>query len=346
MGYFRCINCGTPYGYNEIVSRPVPRCSCGSVIEAIGIDFPRKITMGEGNTPLVKNKTLGKDLFIKCEYTNPTGSFKDRGSVIEISQALELGKKEVVVASTGNMAASVSAYSAFAGLKCTVFISDTIKNNKLKQISAYGATIIPVIGDYTVAMNLAEDYVKIHKDAFLAGDYVYRFEGTKEIGYEVLDEIGVPEQIIVPVGNGTLFCAIFEAFKEMKKKGEISKLPKMIAVQAQGCSPIYKSMKEGTSICPVRNPETIATALICGDPIYGNLVMNVIEESGGNIVSVSDEEIKSAQETLAKNGIFVEVSGAVSYAGYRYIKELIKSKSFLDLEGDVVIIATGHGLKE
>lgn len=335
MGYFRCIKCGKPYGYNEIVHYPVPRCGCGSVVEAIDIDFPKKITMGEGNTPLLKK--LG--VFIKCEYTNPTGSFKDRGSVIEISQALELGKKEIVVASTGNMAASVAAYSAFAGLRCTVFISNKIKNNKLKQISAYGAEIIPVEGDYTTAMKLAEDYVRIHKDAFLAGDYVYRFEGTKEIGREILFEIGVPSYIIIPVGNGTLFCAIFEAFREMKDAGEISKLPKMIAVQAAGCAPIYKAWKSRTPISPIRDPETIATALICGDPIYGSLVMKIIEESDGEIIYVNDEEIKSAQETLARNGIFTELSGAVSYAGY------IRKNSF-DLEDEVVIIATGHGLKE
>lgn len=336
MGYFRCIKCGTPYGYNEFIRRSVPRCSCGSVVEAVNIDFEKRISMGEGHTPLIQNKNLGENLFIKCEFINPSGSFKDRGSVFEISQALLLGKNEVAVASTGNMAASIAAYSAFAGLKCVAFIPDTIHNNKLKQIIAYGATIVSVDGDYTIAMKLAEDYVEKHKNTFLAGDYVYRFEGTKEIGKEILMEIGVPENIIVPVGNGTIFCAIYKSFKDLKEMGKISKLPKMIAVQAVGCSPIYKAWKNKTSISSIENPETIATALICGNPIYGNLVLEVVKESGGEIVSVDDKEIKSAQELLGKNGIYVEVSGAVSFAGYL-------KKSY---ENNTVILATGSGLKE
>lgn len=336
MGYFRCITCGAPYGYDEFVRRSVPRCSCGSVVEAVNIDFEKRISMGEGHTPLIQNKNLGENLFIKCEFINPSGSFKDRGSVFEISQALLLGKNEVVVASTGNMAASIAAYSAFVGLRCVVFIPNTIHNNKLKQIIAYGATIISVDGDYTIAMRLAEDYAIKHKNAFLAGDYVYRFEGTKEIGREILMEIGVPENIIVPVGNGTVFCAIYKSFKELKEMGEISKLPRMIGVQAKGCSPIYNAWKNQSSISPIKDPKTIATALICGDPIYGNLVLEIVKESGGEIVSVDDKEIKSAQELLGKNGIYVEVSGAVFYA--EYLKGFYRENT--------VGIATGSGLKE
>lgn len=331
MGYFRCLRCGTPYGYNELKDT-VPRCKCGSAVEAIDLNFPKNITMGEGHTPLLKK--LG--MYIKCEYINPTGSFKDRGSTIEISHALELGKDEVVVASTGNMAASVAAYAAFAGLKCKVFIPDTIHNNKLKQILAYGATLNQISGDYTVAMRYVEEYSKQHKNTFLAGDYVYRFEGTKEIGREIFNEIDVPDYIIVPIGNGTIYCAIFKAFKDLKKQGRIKTLPKMIGVQAEGCSPIYKAWKDETLISPVNNPQTIATALICGAPIYGDLVLETANESGGELISVSDEEMKSAQEVLGKNGIYTEVSGAVFYAGF------LKG----NYKGSVVGIATGHGLKE
>lgn len=338
MGYFRCVECGIPYGYNEIVNRPVPRCSCGSVVEAIDIDFKKNFTMGEGHTPLLYNKNLGQNLYIKCEYTNPTGSFKDRGSAIEISQAQNLKKSEIVVASTGNMAASIATYSSFAGMKCLVFIPDNIHNNKLKQMISCGAEVIPVKGDYTIAMKYAEEYAIKNKNAFLAGDYVYRFEGTKEIGIEILDEIGIPDYIIVPVGNGTIFCAIYKIFKKLKEEGEISYLPRMIAVQATGCSPIYDSWKNKIPIIPLDNPETIATAIMCGEPIYGNLVIEIVEESEGEIISVTDEEIKNAQETLGKNGIYVEVSGAVSYAGY---KHLLTNK-----DESVVIIATGHGLKD
>lgn len=332
MGFFRCLKCGKPYSYNEIINSSVPRCSCGSVVEAVDILFEKNITMFEGNTPLIKK--LG--VYIMCEYVNPTGSFKDRGSAIEISQALILKKDTVVVASTGNMAASIAAYSAFAGLKCKVFIPNTIHNNKLKQIYAYGAEVIPIEGDYTVAMNLAEEYVRQHKNTFLAGDYVYRFEGTKEIGREIFYKISIPDYIIVPIGNGTIFCAIYKYFKGLVDRKLTSRVPKMIGVQAERCSPIYKAWKEDTIITPVQNPETIATALICGDPIYGDLVLETVKESGGELIIVTDDEIKSAQEIMGKNGFYVEVSGAVSYAGYL-------KKSYT---GTIVILATGSGLKE
>ena len=332
MGYFRCTKCGKPYGIREIENNPVPRCSCTSILEAVDITFEKEITMGEGDTPLISCDNLGRNVFVKCEYINPTGSFKDRGSAIEISQALRLKKDTVVVASTGNMAASVAAYSAFAGLKCKVFIPNTIHNNKLKQIYAYGAEVIPVVGGYTVAMNLAEDYVKQHKNAFLAGDYVYRFSGTEEIGREIFYKMSVPDYIIVPIGNGTIFCAIYKYFKGLVDRKLTSRTPKMIGVQAEGCNPIYKAWKEDTVITPIDNPKTIAIALACGNPIYGDYVLEIVKESKGELISINDVELKSAQEILGRNGFGVEVSAAAGYAGY------LKRK----YSGYVVIILTGR----
>jgi threonine synthase len=367
---FRCFRCGRKHKPHEIERLPIPRCECGSAVDAeydyksiqkvilrdefmrympthwkywafMPVkDLSRKITMGEGGTPLLENKRLGKGrLLIKYEAVNPTGSFKDRGSSLEITKALEFRKRKVVLASTGNMGASVAAYAAFAGLECTVFIPGIVGREKITQIKAYGAETIPVKGDYSVAMKQAEEYVISHSDSFLTGDYPWRSEGTKTVGFEIADQLywHVPEYVVVPVGNGTLIWSIYEAFRELALVGITDKIPRMIGVQVENCAPVvYAWENELSEIIPVRNPDTIATAIACGDPMDGLAALRAIRDSGGFAVKVSDEEALSARNTLARNGIFVEPSGAVAYAGF--LKK--------ELSGTVVCLATGHGLKD
>jgi len=368
---FRCFRCGRKHKPHEIERLPIPRCECGSAVDAeydyksiqkvilrdefmrsepthwkywafMPVkDLSRKITMGEGGTPLLENKRLGKSgrLLIKYEAANPTGSFKDRGSSLEITKALEFRKRKVALASTGNMGASMAAYAAFAGLECTVFIPDMVGREKITQIKAYGAETIPVEGDYSVAMKRAEEYVISHSDSFLTGDYPWRSEGTKTVGFEIADQLywHVPEYVVVPVGNGTLIWSIYEAFRELALVGITDKIPKMIGVQVENCAPVvYAWENELSEIIPVRNPNTIATAIACGDPMDGLAALRAIRDSGGFAVKVSDEEALSARNTLARNGIFVEPSGAVAYAGF--MKK--------ELSGTIVCLATGHGLKD
>ena len=365
---FRCFRCGRKHKPHEIERLPIPRCECGSAVDAeydyksiqkvilrdefmrsepthwkywafMPVkDLSRKITMGEGGTPLLENKRLGKSgrLLIKDEAANPTGSFKDRGSSLEITKALEFRKRKVALASTGNMGASMAAYAAFAGLECTVFIPDMVGREKITQIKAYGAETISVEGDYSVAMKRAEDYVLSHSDSFLTGDYPWRSEGTKTVGFEIADQLywHVPEYVVVPVGNGTLIWSIYEAFRELALVGITDKIPKMIGVQVENCAPVVYAWENKLSeIIPVRNPDTIATAIACGDPMDGLAALKAIRDSGGFAIKVSDEEALSARNTLARNGIFVEPSGAVAYAGF--MKK--------ELSGTIVCLATGHG---
>ncbi len=369
---FKCFRCARKYKPKEIEKLPIPRCTnCGSALDAeydyksiqeiiLRDDFMRDkpahwkywafmpakdlskiVTMGEGGTPLLENKRLARTgrLLIKYEAANPTGSFKDRGSSLEITKALEFGKRKVALASTGNMGASVAAYAAFAGLECTVFIPDIVGREKITQMKAYGAKTVPVEGDYSVAMKRAEEYVVSNSDSFLTGDYPWRSEGTKTIGFEIADQLywRVPDYVVVPVGNGTLIWSIFEAFRELSLVGITDKIPHIIAVQVENCAPVVHAWEnELGEIIPVRDPKTVATAIACGDPIDGIAALRAIRESGGEALSVTDEEALSARDTLARNGIFVEPSGAVAYAGFL-------KRGF---EGTVVIMATGHGLKD
>ncbi len=366
---FRCFRCGRKHKPHEIERLPIPRCECGSAVDAeydyrsikkviLRDEFMRSkpehwkywafmpvkdlskiITMGEGATPLLKNNRLGKNLLIKYEASNPTGSFKDRGSSLEITKAIEFKKQKVALASTGNMGASMAAYAAFAGLECKVFIPDIAGKEKIAQIKAYGAETIAVEGDYAYAIKKAEEYVLSNSDAFLTGDYPWRGEGTKSVGFEIADQLywNVPDYVFVPVGNGTLIWSIYEAFRELTLVGITERIPGIIGVQVEKCSPVVDAWENGFSeIIPVKDPKTVATAIACGDPIDGLAALKAIRDSGGSGIKVSDAETLSARDKLARNGIFVEPSGAVAYAGF--LKK--------ELEGTVVCLATGHGLKD
>lgn len=273
------------------------------------------ITMGEGNTPLINaNKLKLKsmdNLYFKCEYMNPTGSFKDRASSLEIT--LSQGCEEVVVATTGNMGASLATYAAFANIKCKIFIPENIHNNKIEQMKMCEAEVITIKGNYTNAMIAAEQYYLEHPNSYLAGDYGIRVEGTKSIGFEICDQLEwkVPNYIIVPVGNGTLLWAIYKAFIDLNDIGIINKMPKIIGVKSN-------------------DPEhTIASAIACPKPNAGYIVSQIAYK----IIEINDDEIMFARETLAKNGFFVEPAGATAFAGLEKV----------NINGDVIVLLTGNG---
>jgi len=375
VSHFRCIKCSHIYKYEEIISLPIPRCirceSCLDIeydFDAIRAailtdgfmrekpshwkywaflpvkDLSKIVTMGEGGTPLLENPRLAKGLrlLIKYEAANPTGSFKDRGSSLEITKANEFNKKMVVVASTGNMGASVAAYASFAGLICKVFVPSFIGEVKTKQIKAYGGEIEEVEGDYAYAIRRAEEYVAEHREAFLTGDYPWRSEGTKTIGFEIADQLywRIPDYVAAPIGNGTLVWSLYEAFRELKVLGITSVIPRIIGVQVEGCDPVVHAWEQGLwEIVPIQNPQTIASAIACGDPIDGLAALEAIRESGGMGIRVSDEEVLQARNMLGKNGFFVEPSGAAAFAGVLILKEKLEGKT-------VVCLATGHGLKD
>jgi threonine synthase len=309
------------------------------------INISKKITLMEGGTPLLKSRYFSdknKEVWFKFEGMNPTGSFKDRGTTVEVSKAVELEMKEVCCASTGNMGASVAAYCARAGIKCKIFLPERIavSNLKIKQIKTYGAEIIRIKGEYSHAAKECESYAK-KSGSYLMGDYSYRGEGQKSVGFEIADQMNwkVPDYIICPMGNGTLIYATWDSFNDLKKIKIIDKLPKMIGIQAEGCFPIVDAFKKGKkTVKPVDNPNTIATAIECGDPLDGQKALKALRDSKGLAEKVSDKEMLKTIKLLGcKDGLYVEPSGAASLTGLLKLNKI---------KGTIVCILTGHGLKD
>ncbi|MFH1294388.1 MAG: threonine synthase [Candidatus Aenigmatarchaeota archaeon] len=304
--------------------------------------FPVKklVSIQEGGTHLLESRNIGPrfgiDLWFKLEQLNPTGSFKDRGSSVEIAQALKYGAKNVVCASTGNMGASVSAYSAVANLKCHIFVPKSANHVKIEQILAYGSKVFHVPAGYNNVEALVQR-IGARKDFYLLGDYLWRREGTKSIGYEILEQTRA-NWVFAPVGNGTLVSALWKGTREFNCLELADKTPRIAAVQASGCSPLVKAWKTGSCIERQKNANTVAHAIECEKPIDGERALNAIRQSGGFASQVTDSEILKARDMLAREeGIFAEPSGAVSLAG------LLKAKDHI--KGRVVCVITGHGLK-
>ncbi len=359
----RCIECGRFYRGDEVVYR----CECGGLLEVI-VDLSRvddvfdgkdvrlwkyerflpvrkKVSLEEGGTPLYRLKNIFPSLrvFLKNEGANPTGSFKDRGMTVGVSKALELGMDKVLCASTGNTAASLAAYSARAGMKCYILIpGGKVALGKLSQALIHGAKVIPVKGNFDVALKLVMELSSDLRVYVLNSINPFRLEGQKTLAFEIYDQLGeVPDNVVLPVGNAGNISAIWKGFKELAMAGITKKLPRMVGIQAEGASPLVRMLKEGGEFRPCSNPETVATAIRIGNPVNWSKAVRAIRESKGLLESVSDGEILRAQYRLAsKEGIFVEPASAASLAGF------IKLKDLHLVDGTTVLVATGHGLKD
>jgi threonine synthase len=359
--YLKCVRCGGRQ--DEKVSHTL--CSkCGGSLDAIYDyshfksphdfypvrNFKKIVTLIEGGTPLYRASKLGKlvglkQVYVKNEGVNPTGVFKDRGSAIEITKAVELGAKAVMVASSGNMAASLAAYCAKAGLPCYVVVPEKTPLGKLAQMLEYGAHVIKIKGEYSTCVQIVEKLARKH-GCFLAGDYVYRREGQKSLAYEVCAQMAfqVPDVVVMPAGAGTNASAIWKGFKEYKLLGIIKHLPKMVLVQAKGAAPIYESFKKGAkTVTPLKKTSTICSAVAVADPNDGDLALQAVYDSGGCVLKATDDQALAAQKTLASlEAIFVEPSSALAVA---VLPDLIKKKIARHAD-KVLVIATGNGLKD
>ncbi|MBU1682692.1 threonine synthase, partial [Patescibacteria group bacterium] len=313
-------------------------------------NFEKVISLREGGTPLIRARNLGKKyglnkLYLKNEGANPTGVFKDRGTMVEVTKAVELGAKAICVASTGNMAASVAAYSSIAGIPCYVLVPEGTPIGKLSQALSYNARIIQVRGTYSDCANLAEKMAKKH-NFYLAGDYVFRREGQKSQAYEIVEQLfwKSPDYIVVPIGCGTNCSAIWQGFLDFKELGLIDKLPKIIAVQPEGCNTIVnQANKKRLKFTAVQKPQTVCSAVAAGYPVDGHIVLKTIKDSGGFGVEVTDIEALKAGQSMAKNeGIFAEPSGALPIAAIKKLAE----KNFFKPDDTIVTIITGNGLKD
>jgi threonine synthase len=299
-----------------------------------------QISLGEGNTPLIRLYSLEKklrwkgQLWAKAEYQNPTGSFKDRGSVWEINEAIKSKKRGVVCASTGNMAASLSAYAARAKLKCYVVVPDKTSSVKLNQALKCGARLVKVKGTYDICVEKAKK-IALEKNLLLCGDYEIRRTAQRSIGKELAKSGLLFKAFICPVGNGTVGCAVVEGFIE---EGQC---PKFIGIQGKGADPITQAWQKKTAIKNIDTPKTIASAMKVGKPLDGNLTLNWVRKTDGCITSVSDDEISEEQKALAQNeGIYIESAAAATVAGFKRVADSLNKST------NIVFILTGSGLKE
>ena len=375
----QCIGCGAEYPINEIIYN----CErCGDLLEVrvdekalkekietgewrlrpISVwkykeflpvfDETKIVTLREGGTPLYRCERLGKELgvenlYVKNEGANPTGSFKDRGMTVGVSKALELGVKAVVCASTGNTSASLAAYAAKAGLPCIVLIpAGKVALGKLAQAMMYGAIVVGVRDNFDVALQMAVSASKKVGLYLLNSINPFRIEGQKTAAFEICDQLEwqVPDRVVLPVGNAGNITAYWKGFRELKALGLVEKLPKMVGVQAAGASPIAKAFASNrATIEPVKDPETVATAIRIGNPVNWKRALNALRGSNGTALTVTDDEIIKAQKLLArKEGIFIEPASAASIAG---LKKLVENGE-VDVDETIVCVATGHGLKD
>lgn len=373
MAELRCIKCGRSYSGEEVVYR----CSCGGLLEVrieipaitksrlrqrdfnlwryrefMPVEYKRVVSLQEGGTPLYRARRIAeklglKEVYIKNEGANPTGSFKDRGMTVGVTKALELGAKAVGCASTGNTSASLAAYSARAGIKCYVLLpSGKIALGKLAQAILHGAKVIAIKGNFDVALSLIREASETFGIYLLNSINPWRLEGQKSEAFEIADQLDfeAPDRVVLPMGNCGNISAIWKGFREFEEAGLIKEMPKMTGIQASGASPVVKAVKDGKAeVEPEYNPETIATAIRIGAPVNAPKALRAIRESGGTAEAVSDEEILEAQKLIARElGVGVEPASAASVAG---LKKLVEAGE-IDKEERVVCITTGHALKD
>jgi threonine synthase len=307
-------------------------------------DKTPSLTLGEGDTPLVKAERLHKEigcaeLYFKLEGCNPTGSFKDRGMVMAVAKALEVGGKAVMCASTGNTSASAAAYAAHSGLECIVVLpGGKIALGKLAQALAFGAKVIAVDGNFDDALRIVRELTSKHPIVLVNSVNPYRIEGQKTAAFEVCDDLGeAPDYLAIPVGNAGNITAYWKGFREYHRAGVSSRLPVMLGFEAEGAAPIVRNQI-------VAKPETVATAIRIGNPASWQSAVAARDESGGRIGMVSDEQIIAAYRALAREeGIFAEPASAASLAG---VVRLAREGD-VDFRGKrVVCVLTGHGLKD
>jgi threonine synthase len=300
------------------------------------------ITLGEGDTPLVRSRILEKELgcgelYFKLEGCNPTGSFKDRGMVVAVAKAVESSSRNIICASTGNTSASAAAYGARFGLKTIVIIpKGKIATGKLAQALVYDAQVIAIKGNFDQALQIVRALTQKYPVTLVNSLNPHRVEGQKTAAFEIVEDLGdVPDYVFIPVGNGANITAYWKGFAEYHRAGKAGHTPRMMGFQAAGAAPIVLGKI-------VKRPRTIATAIRIGNPASWQKALAARDESGGTIDSVTDDEIMAAYELMAtREGVFGEPASAASLAG------LIKLSEKQNFSGKrVVCIVTGNGLKD
>jgi threonine synthase len=358
---YRCSVCGQEY---PLETRQW-QCECGGLFEfESGIQFSDEVvqrgvptlwryrallpvhedrnvvSLGEGFTPLVRSEIYGHEVWFKSEFLGPTGSFKDRGATVLISVLKELGISTVVEDSSGNAAASIAAYCARAGIHARIFVPAHASPAKLAQIAIYGAELVPIEGPRENSAVAAQEAAR---DAYYAShNYNPLFvEGTKTFAYEIWEQLGcAPDNVVLPVGNGSLFMGAYIGFKDLAEAGLIDNMPRLFGVQAKACAPIYEAFVRGDEDArPVESGKTAAEGIHIARPVRGRVVLRAVGQTDGKMLAVDEAEIRSSQSDLAQQGLFVEPTSAVAVAALQRLAAVLEP-------GQMTVVGlTGSGLK-
>ncbi len=311
------------------------------------------VTLFEGNTPLYDApraaRHCGLDrLWLKHQGGNPTGSFKDTGMTVAVTQAVRLGAQTVICASTGNTAASLAAYAARADLRCAILVPrGQISHAKLVQSLDYGAAVLEIEGDFDRCMRLIRELANEPSVYVVNSINPFRLEGQKTTAFELLEQLDweAPDHVVVPGGNLGNGSALGKGFFEMFELGLIEKLPRISIAQAEGAAPLVHFLSAWPpppTLTPVAHPATLATAIKIGAPVSWKKAARVVQQTGGRAVAVSETEIAEAKAVIGRDGIGCEPASATAVAG---IKKLV-AQGFISPGERVVAVLTGHLLKD
>jgi threonine synthase len=315
------------------------------------VDEEKIVSLSEGGTPLHFTENLAEhlgieELFVKNEGKNPTGSFKDRGMSVALTVAKATGVRIAMCASTGNTASSMAAYGAKAGIPTVVVVPrGKVAKTKLAQCVAYGARVIETRGNFDQALEIVKENEGTDGTAIMNSVNPFRIEGQKTAAFEICDQLSAaPDWLVIPVGNGGNISSYWKGFREFRSIGVISELPKIVAVQAEGASPIVHAYEKGlSSVQFIESPETEASAIRIGKPANWKRALSAVRESAGLAISVTDREITEARKLLAeKEGILAELASASTVAAVRKLS----SRHLFKPGETVVCVATGNGLKD
>jgi threonine synthase len=316
-------------------------------------DAAGAVSLGGGFTPLVPADRLAAELglgelWIKNDALNPTGSFKDRVVSVALTKARELGFKVAACASTGNLANSVAAHAAHAGMRSVVFIPSNLEPAKIVASAVFGGDVVAVEGNYDDVNRLCAELTSEQPDWAFANINIrtYYGEGSKTLAYEVTEQLGwrAPDHVVVPIGSGSQLIKIAKGFGELHAVGLLDEAPsvRISGAQAAGCSPVATAWAAGTDVIRPVRPDTIAKSVAIGDPADGPYALDVVRSSGGSIDSVTDDEIVAGIRLLARTeGIFAETAGGVTIATLAKLAAAGVVRS----DERVVAYVTGNGLK-
>lgn len=358
---FSCNNCGRVYPLDKTpykclvcggvfdIPTPLPYSPAKLDLSQPGIwryrtsfglpDAAEAVSLGEGNTPLLWSEVNGRQVAFKCEYLNPTGSFKDRGSSVIASFLKSRGIRDAVEDSSGNAGASFAAYSARAGINARIFIPASASGPKRQQIETYGAELVPVHGsrsDVTEAV-LAEANKGM---AYASHAYLpFNIPGYATAAYEIFEQLGTaPSTIISPCGQGGLLLGVAKGFEAIRQAGNPIHLPKLIGVQARACAPLWVMSTAGMAAMGfVTEGQTIAEGIRVKSPVRGDKMMNILKASQGQFIAVDEEDILRGQSELARRGFYVEPTSAIVWNALEQVLD--------KLPDPIVVLLTGSGYK-